>query len=76
MLRFIASSLMAAGLAALLFTPFASAQQSPGARPVNAQKLEKCRTLARERGFLGGGMTKGAIKPRDFIVACMQGKVT
>ncbi|MBR0870316.1 hypothetical protein JQ633_08110 [Bradyrhizobium tropiciagri] len=76
MLRLIVCSLVAASLMALAVPPFASAQQQPGARPVNAQKLEKCKQLARERGFQGGGFTKGAIKPRDFIIACMQGKVT
>jgi hypothetical protein len=44
------------------------------AQTPNPQKLQKCRDLARERGFLGGGYSKGAIKPRDFIIACMQGK--
>ncbi|MCC8957629.1 hypothetical protein H8B02_30620 [Bradyrhizobium sp. Pear77] len=76
MLRLTAVALFAASLMLPLFTLFASAQQNPGQRAPNPQKLEKCKTLARERGFLGGGMTKGGIKPRDFIIACMQGKVS
>jgi hypothetical protein len=49
----------------------ALAQQPTGSRE---KKLEACRQLARERGFLGGGRTKGAIKPRDFVRDCMHGK--
>jgi hypothetical protein len=37
-------------------------------------KREKCQQLARERGFLGGGYAKGAIKPGAFIRSCMLGK--
>ena len=72
--RLIAASLFIAAF--VLMAPLvASAQQGARKGPPNPQKLEKCRELARERGFLGGGRTKGAIKPRDFVIACMQGKV-
>lgn len=65
-------------VATLLLTPaLVSAAMAQVARKgvSNAQKREKCEQLARDRGFLGGGRTKGAIKPRHFIQACMQGKV-
>lgn len=54
----------------------AEAQQStaPKAAP-NQAKLEKCRQLAKERGF-GSGMenAKGGNNMRSFVIACMQGK--
>ncbi|MCK1420887.1 hypothetical protein IVB14_24720 [Bradyrhizobium sp. 180] len=54
----------------------AQAQQgtAPKAAP-NQAKLEKCRQLAKERGF-GSGMenAKGGNNMRSFVVACMQGK--
>ena len=59
--------------AALVVTATAAQAQGAGGGP-DPVKLEKCRQLARERGFLGGGNTKGAIKPRDFIRDCMHGK--
>jgi hypothetical protein len=53
----------------------ALAQQPVGGkRTPNPKKLEACKQLARERGFTGGGATKGAVKPWMFVRDCMQGK--
>ena len=54
----------------------AQAQQGTGSkgRP-NPEKLEKCRQLAKQRGF-GSGVenAKGGSNMRSFVIACMQGK--
>jgi hypothetical protein len=62
--------------AALALTATAAlAQQTTGSKgKPNPKKLEACQELARERGFSGGGNTKGAVKPQAFIQACMHGK--
>jgi hypothetical protein len=67
--------ILGAALAATITATAVHAQQGMG-RMKNPQKWEKCRELARERGFLGGGKTKGAIKPKDFMRACMHGQVS
>jgi hypothetical protein len=56
----------------------ALAQQPTGAkRTPNPEKLEKCRQLAKQRGFSSGmenRMAKGGGNMRSFVVACMHGK--
>jgi len=38
-------------------------------------KRERCKELARERGYTFGVHNKGAIKPKDFVQGCMQGSI-
>ena len=67
MLRLIALGIM------ILFATAAAAQQGP--RQVDQAKLEKCRQLAKSRGF-GSGVenAKGGNNMRSFVITCMQGK--
>lgn len=62
--------------ATVLFATAAIAQQGAGPKgQVDQAKLEKCRQLAKSRGF-GSGMenAKGGNNMRSFVIACMQGK--
>jgi hypothetical protein len=66
------ASLLVAATAALAHGP-------PGPPDPNRPKkdpalYEKCHQLARERGWLPGGWSKGAIKPSKFIGDCMRGQ--
>lgn len=58
----------------VLFATAAVAQQGPKG-PVDQAKLEKCRQLAKQRGFDSGIQgAKGANNMKSFVIACMQGK--
>jgi hypothetical protein len=51
----------------------ALAQQPPPGGP-NPRKLMACKQLALQRGYTFGVHNKGAIKPKDFVRGCMQGR--
>lgn len=70
MFRLIFTSVLVMGVAA------AQAQQgTPPKGSVDQTKLAKCRQLAKDRGFTSGiENAKGANGPRQFVIACMQGK--
>jgi len=56
-----------------LATSAALAQQPPAGGP-NPTKLMACKQLAIQRGYTFGTHNKGAIKPKDFVRGCMQGR--
>jgi hypothetical protein len=72
MIRLILAAVFAFGATA------AQAQQGTGSKGTpNPEKLEKCRQLAKQRGFSSGmenRMAKGSGNMREFVVACMHGK--
>jgi hypothetical protein len=70
MIRFIFATTLAVALAS------AAQAQHTGSKGVgDPAKLEKCRQLAKQRGFNSGmeGAKTGS-NMRSFVIACMQGK--
>jgi len=57
--------------AALTFVVTAAVAQQGTPDPA---KLEKCKQLAKQRGFNSGMENKGSNPMRSFVIACMQGK--
>ncbi|OAF05716.1 hypothetical protein AYJ54_02120 [Bradyrhizobium centrolobii] len=67
--------LISVGTMTFIATAAVAQQGAAQQGQVNQAKLEKCRQLARERGFSSGmENAKGGNNMRSFVIGCMQGK--